>query len=208
VSATGLLAGGSFTQAGGHLANHIAEWDADDGPTDQSNAHPRCDTHNPFKSKHRLRSVRDSNGYIVDYRADGTPMLPVGRRPPDEQPAVDAELNPSSAFMVNDLMDGGTGDDAMAGDNVIIWRRGDDYSPRFRVLVGQTNSLWNEGIFETLIDATNLNQSFVRQAQLRLTGRLAPGLTGQISIEAPETGYTSAEGVFTPGASLQGGHAA
>lgn len=73
--------------------DHIAEWDADDGPTDQSNAHPRCDTHNPFKSKHRLRSVRDPNGYIVDYRADGTPMLPAGRRPPDEQPAVDAELN-------------------------------------------------------------------------------------------------------------------
>jgi len=76
---------------------------------------------------------------------------------------------------------------------------------RFRVLVGQANSLWNEGVFETLIDATNLNQSFVRQAQLRLTGRLAPGLTGQVSIEAPETGYTSLDGVFTPGASLQGG---
>jgi hypothetical protein len=33
----------------------------------------------------------------------------------------------------------------------------------FRVLIGQANSLWNEGVFETLIDATNLNQSFVRQ---------------------------------------------
>jgi hypothetical protein len=86
----------------GHLActvsadqcqvDHIAEWDADDGPTDQSNGHPRCDTHNPFKSKHRLRSVRDPNGYMVDYRADGTPMLPVGRRPPDEQPTVDPEF--------------------------------------------------------------------------------------------------------------------
>jgi hypothetical protein len=76
---------------------------------------------------------------------------------------------------------------------------------RFRVLIGQANSLWNEGVFETLIDATNLNQSFVRQAQLRVTGRLAEGLTGQLSIEAPETAYTSAAGVFTPGASLQGG---
>ncbi len=45
-------------------------------------------------------------------------------------------------------------------------------------LIGQANSLWNEGVFETLIDATNLNQSFVRQAQLRVTGRLAEGLTG------------------------------
>ncbi len=69
--------------------DHMAEWDADDGPTDQSNAHPRCDTHNPFKSKHRLRSVRDPNGYIVDYRADGTPMLPAGRRPPDDTPPDD-----------------------------------------------------------------------------------------------------------------------
>ncbi len=67
--------------------DHMDEWDADGGPTDQSNARPRCDTHNPFKSKRRLRSVRDPNGYIVDYRADGTPMLPAGRRPPDETPA-------------------------------------------------------------------------------------------------------------------------
>jgi hypothetical protein len=76
---------------------------------------------------------------------------------------------------------------------------------RLRVLIGQTNSLWNEGVFETLIDATNLNQSFVRQAQLRLTARLAPALIGQISIEAPETGYTAVDGAFTPGGSLQGG---
>ncbi|NKE20060.1 DcaP family trimeric outer membrane transporter [Neoroseomonas oryzicola] len=75
----------------------------------------------------------------------------------------------------------------------------------FRVLGGQANSLWNEGVFETLIDATNLNQSFVRQAQLRVTGRLAEGLTGQVSIEAPDTSYTSLAGVFTPGSSLEGG---
>jgi DcaP outer membrane protein len=74
----------------------------------------------------------------------------------------------------------------------------------FRVLIGQANSLWNEGIFETLIDATNLNQSFIRQAQVRATGLLAPGLTGQISLEAPETQYTSAAGVFTPDSSVTG----
>jgi Ca2+-binding RTX toxin-like protein len=45
-------------------------------------------------------------------------------------PAVQATLNPP----MNDLMDGGSGDDAMAGDNAIIWRRGDDVSPRFRML--------------------------------------------------------------------------
>lgn len=79
---------------------------------------------------------------------------------------------------------------------------GDD---SFRVLIGQANSLWNEGVIETLIDATNLNQSFVRQAQLRLTGRLAPGLTGMVSLEAPDTDYTSNAGVFTPSSNLQGG---
>ena len=75
----------------------------------------------------------------------------------------------------------------------------------FRVLIGQANSLWNEGVFETLIDATNLNQSFVRQAQIRVTGRLMPGLTGMVSLEAPETQYTSAAGVFTPASNTNGG---
>jgi hypothetical protein len=74
----------------------------------------------------------------------------------------------------------------------------------FRVLVGQANSLWNEGVFETLIDATNLNQSFIRQAQVRVTGQLASRLTGQVSLEAPETQYTSVAGVFTPDSSVTG----
>ena len=52
---------------------------------------------------------------------------------------------------------------------------------------------------------TNLIQSFVRQAHLRLTGRLAPGLTGMVSLEAPDTDDTSNAGVFTPSSNLQGG---
>jgi hypothetical protein len=75
---------------------------------------------------------------------------------------------------------------------------------QFRVLAGQANSLWNEGIFETLIDATNLNQSFIRQAQVRATGRLAPGLTGMVSIESPDTQYTSLGGVFTQNSNSNG----
>ena len=75
---------------------------------------------------------------------------------------------------------------------------------RFRVLAGQANSLWNEGLFETLIDATNLNQSFIRQAQLRATFRVADGLTGQVSLEAPDTQFTSANGVTTPDSSSFG----
>ncbi|HET9215962.1 MAG TPA: hypothetical protein VFR18_03230, partial [Terriglobia bacterium] len=43
-------------------------------------------------------------------------------------PAIVATINPP----VNDVMDGGTGDDAMSGDNATIWRRADDISPRFR----------------------------------------------------------------------------
>ena len=76
---------------------------------------------------------------------------------------------------------------------------------QFRVLFGQANSLWNEGMFETLNDSTNLNQSFVRQAQVRVTGTIAPGLTGQLSLEAPETQYTSVLGVFTPATAFGGG---
>ena len=45
----------------------------------------------------------------------------------------------------------------------------------FRVLVGQANSVWNDGLVETLTNATFLNASAVRQAQIRITGRLAPG---------------------------------
>lgn len=60
-------------------------------------------------------------------------------------------------------------------------------------------------MFETLNDSTNLNQSFVRQAQLRLTAQLARGLTGQFSVEAPDTQYTSVAGVFTPDSNFNGG---
>lgn len=75
----------------------------------------------------------------------------------------------------------------------------------FRVLVGQANSLWNEGMFETLNESTNLNQSLVRQPQIRFIGKLAPTLTGQISLEKPETQFTSAAGIFTPESSFAGG---
>jgi len=57
----------------------------------------------------------------------------------------------------------------------------DDWS----YLIGQTNSLWNEGLTEALHDATNLNQSFIRQAQLRVTHRFDSNLMLQGSIEAP-----------------------
>jgi DcaP outer membrane protein len=67
----------------------------------------------------------------------------------------------------------------------------------FRMLVGQANSLWNEGVYETVNFSTNLNQSFVRQPQVRAIATLAPGLTGQVSLEMPDTQYTSVAGIFT-----------
>jgi Ca2+-binding RTX toxin-like protein len=64
-------------------------------------------------------------------------------------PAVDAALD---GLSMNDLMDGGTGDDAMAGDNTILWRRGDDLSPRFRMLTA--GSIYSTGPDDELpIDA-------------------------------------------------------
>ncbi|MGG5823160.1 porin [Falsiroseomonas sp. HW251] len=75
----------------------------------------------------------------------------------------------------------------------------------FSVLVGQADSLWNLAPVETLTDATFLNGSSVRQAQLRATGRLAPGLTGAVSIEAPYTDYTQNAAVLYPDSNLNGG---
>jgi hypothetical protein len=63
-----------------HLDEH-----ASGGATDQINSGPRCTTHNPLKTARRIRSARDPDGYIVDHRADGTPMLPVGRRAPGSE---------------------------------------------------------------------------------------------------------------------------
>ncbi len=69
-------------------------------------------------------------------------------------PAIDAALIPQIDVPliddVNDLMDGGSGDDSMAGDNAIIWRRGDDLSPRFRELT-------ENAIYTTTADTITAN---------------------------------------------------
>ncbi len=96
--------------------------------------------------------------------------------------------------------EGDFGGGTAASPNAVFRLRqawGEVGSEQFRVLVGWANSLWNEGVYETVNFSTNLNQSFVRQAQVRATATLAPGLTGHVSIEMPDTQYTSAAGVFT-----------
>ncbi|MEM8618443.1 MAG: hypothetical protein AAGF73_01845 [Actinomycetota bacterium] len=61
-----------------------AEGDRDHGATDIDNARPRCTTHNRWKSQHGLTSTRHHNGRVVDRRADGSAMFPVGRRIPSD----------------------------------------------------------------------------------------------------------------------------
>lgn len=62
-------------------------------------------------------------------------------------PTINAAMDPAVSVpaiqFVNDAMDGGTGNDAMAGDNAILWRRGDDLSPRFRALAAGKSSIYS-----------------------------------------------------------------
>jgi hypothetical protein len=60
-------------------------------------------------------------------------------------------------------------------------------------------------MYETLVDATNLNQFFVRQPQVPAIVNLAPGLMGQVKLETSDTQYTSAAGTFTPVSTLNAG---
>lgn len=66
--------------------DHMDEWDRDHGDTNVRNGRPRCNGHNPEKTRLGLVDRRTRGGRIVTYRRDGTPMLPVGCRTPDEDP--------------------------------------------------------------------------------------------------------------------------
>lgn len=59
--------------------DHVHEY-ADGGATDQDNAEIECNRHNRTKARLRLTSKRDTTGKRVHYRADGSPMIPVGQR--------------------------------------------------------------------------------------------------------------------------------
>ncbi len=63
--------------------DHMDEWVAHGGRTDQRNADPRCGSHDRFKHRARWRSRRAGNGRVYNIRPDGTIVLPVGERPPD-----------------------------------------------------------------------------------------------------------------------------
>ena len=64
--------------------DHMDEWDRDDGRTDVDNGRPRCNGHNREKTRLGLVDRRTRGGRIITYRRDGTAMLPVGCRAPDD----------------------------------------------------------------------------------------------------------------------------
>jgi hypothetical protein len=70
--------------------DHMTEW-SNDGPTDPDNSTIACQRHNTTKHTH-YHVERTTNGYIIYYRRDGTPILPVGRRHPDLLPETDDQL--------------------------------------------------------------------------------------------------------------------
>jgi hypothetical protein len=75
----------------------------------------------------------------------------------------------------------------------------------WRFLAGQAASLWHEGLIEAFHDATNLNQSFIRQAQLRVTRVLSPTWNLQVSLEAPYGDVTTANGAAFGPQRFEGG---
>ena len=63
--------------------DHVDEWAADGGRTDQDNAMPACGSHDRWKHRQRLRGRRDRHGRIHLIKPDGTVIKPVGARDPD-----------------------------------------------------------------------------------------------------------------------------
>jgi hypothetical protein len=62
--------------------DHLDEWAADNGGTDQNNALPLCGTHDRWKHQKQLRGRRDTSGRIHLIKPDGTVIKPLGARDP------------------------------------------------------------------------------------------------------------------------------
>ena len=58
--------------------DHIEEWVRDGGATDLRNGALKCNGQNRAKHRLGITEERDVNGTLVQYRADGTPIIPVG----------------------------------------------------------------------------------------------------------------------------------
>ena len=66
--------------------DHIAEWAAEDGPSDLVNATPTCSRHNRWRSQHRYRYKPTRYGTLIQQRPDNTYMHPVGQPRPELPP--------------------------------------------------------------------------------------------------------------------------
>ncbi len=71
--------------------DHVREFVRDHGPTSLANAGLECRNHNRYKSRAGLTRERLGIDRIVTRRADGTAMLPVGRRIPTPDRDDDAD---------------------------------------------------------------------------------------------------------------------
>jgi hypothetical protein len=66
--------------------DHLDEYGRHNGNTDIDNAGLGCGSHNRTKTRKHYTAKRHTNGRVIYYRRDGTPMLAVGRRHPDQLP--------------------------------------------------------------------------------------------------------------------------
>jgi hypothetical protein len=63
--------------------DHVDEWAADHGETNQANALPLCGSHDRWKHRKRLRGRRDRHGRVHLIRPDDTVIKPLGARDPE-----------------------------------------------------------------------------------------------------------------------------
>lgn len=118
----------------------------------------------------------------------------------DEMDVVDTSINSSidavaidlnsgiPAQDVNDVMDGDSGDDAMAGDNAQIWRNDDSRSPRYQSLDGATlykDVVMAEGF---IAEEANINSIDQSDPDPDAVGRSIEVLDHDASIEAISSG--------------------
>ncbi len=80
--------------------DHLDEWDRDGGNTDPINAGLGCGSHNRIKHRKHFTAKRARNGQIIYYRRDGTPMLAVGRRHPDDLPGPDQSAETDDQMLI------------------------------------------------------------------------------------------------------------
>ena len=63
--------------------DHLDEWVADHGQTNQDNALPLCGSHDRWKHQQRLRGRRDTTGRVHLVKPDGTVIKALNTRDPE-----------------------------------------------------------------------------------------------------------------------------